>query len=368
MSKYGRNSIDIDAIKMLQESTSAYRVEHDGSIAVEWSHIHGEIMYYAPLLKFISKMEKLVSAPELFCKSPLGTSVSCTKEGTEFYNSILLATLVHKHQNYYSLHPKLACLCNFVVKHHLFERIKDGVINSGVRATLTLQYRELIAELKSYSLLSKSHAFLKGPKKNAASLRHYVNALFGRYSRLLVMRVDLSYKREFRDSLSIDEIIKHKDALLKNRRKGALAATWVGYACRLEFAPETGFHFHLVAFKNGADFRSDVFHAGLILEEWLRITGDRGRGFNCNMKAKDNEYRFCGIGVVNHDDKEKRQYLHKALAYLTKSDRVAKLKLEKRRTFFRGTLPKKVTARGRPRVKTSTQSRQPVQQLRLVGV
>ncbi|MCZ4335714.1 hypothetical protein O4H51_23025, partial [Aeromonas hydrophila] len=124
----------------------------------------------------------------------------------------------------------------------------------------------------------------------------------------------------------------------------------------------------LLVFKNGADFRSDVFHAGLILDEWQRITGDRGRGFNCNMKAKDSEYRFCGIGVVNHDDKEKRQYLHKAVAYLTKSDLVAKLTLEKRRTFFKGTLPKKVTARGRPRVKTSTQSRQPVQQLRLVGV
>lgn len=366
MSKYGRNSIDLDAIKILQESTSAYRVKHDGSIAVELSHIHDEIMYYSPLLRFISKMEKLVSAPELFCKSPVETSVSFTKEGKEFYNSILLATLVHKHQNYYSLHPKLACLCNFVVKHRLFDKIKYSVINSGARVTLALQYRELIAELKSYSLLSKSHAFLKGPKKNAASLRYYVNALFGRYSRLLVMRVDLSYKREFRDSLSIDEILKHKDALLKNRRKGALAASWVGYACRLEYAPETGFHFHLVVFKNGADFRSDVFHSALILEEWQRIPGDRGRGFNCNMKA--NEYRFYGIGVVNHDDKEKRQYLHKALAYLTKSDCIAKLKLEKRRTFFKGNLPKKVTARGRPRVKTSTPSQMRFKQLRLVGV
>ncbi|MFQ1818931.1 inovirus-type Gp2 protein [Aeromonas veronii] len=204
--------------------------------------------------------------------------------------------------------------------------------------------------------------------RNTVSLQRYVNGLFQRYSRLLVLRVDLSYKREHRDSLSLDEIIKHKDALLKNRRKGALAANWVGYACRLEFAPETGYHFHLVVFLNGANFRSDVCHAGFIIEEWKYITGGRGRGFNCNMKAKANEYRFCGIGVVNHHDKEKRQYLHKALAYLTKSDRVAKLKLDGRRTFFKGTLPKKVTARGRPRTKTIRQPLQPFRQQCLVGV
>ncbi|MGL6550310.1 hypothetical protein ACSZN3_15585 [Aeromonas hydrophila] len=369
MSKYGRNSIDIDAIKILQESNLEVGTETDGISTVGLFQIHNEVGYYREMLKYIAKLERMNYPPIIFGLVPKdGKPCGLTEDGVKLLAIVNNATLVFKHQKYYSLHPKLACLCNFIVKHGLHEMLELGPVDGKVREKLTEKLEVLLRELKSYQLMRQTYAFMKGARKNTVSLRKYVDGLFQCYSRLLVLRVDLSYKRKFRDSLSMDEILKHKDALLKNRRKGALAATWVGYACRLEYAPETGFHFHLLVFKNGADFRSDVFHAGLILDEWQRITGDRGRGFNCNMKAKDSEYRFCGIGVVNHDDKEKRQYLHKAVAYLTKSDLVAKLTLEKRRTFFKGTLPKKVTARGRPRVKTSTQSRQLVQQLRLVGV
>ena len=368
MSKYGRNSIDIDAIKILQESNLEVGTKTDGSPTVSLSEIHDEVAYYRVMLNYIAKLERMNYPPIIFGLIQKYGTCGLTEDGTKLLDIVNKATLVFKHQKYYRLHPKLACLCNFIVKHELHEMLELGRVDGKVREKLTEKLKVLLRELKSYQLMCQTYAFMKGARKNTVSLRKYVDGLFQRYSRLLVLRVDLSYKREFRDSLSIDEILKHKDALLKNRRKVALAATWVGYACRLEYAPETGFHFHLLVFKNGADFRSDVFHAGLILDEWQRITGDRGRGFNCNMKAKDGGYRFCGIGVVNHDDKEKRQYLHKAVAYLTKSDLVAKLTLEKRRTFFKGTLPKKVTARGRPRVKTSTQSRQPVQQLRLVGV
>ena len=366
MSKYGRNSIDRDAIKILQESNMDIGSDADGNPTIGLFQIHEEVGYYIQLLNYIAELERMNYPPIIFGLIQKNGTCGLTQDGTKFLAIVNNATLVFKHQKYYSLHPKLACLCNFIVKHGLHEMLELGRVSSEVRVKLIEKLVVLLRELKSYKLMCQAYNFMKGARKNTVSLQKYVNGLFQLHSRLLVLRVDLSYKREFRDSLLIDEILKHKDALLKNRRKGALATTWVGYACRLEYAPETGFHFHLVVFLNGADFRSDVFHSALILEEWQRITGGLGRGFNCNMKAK--EYRFCGIGVVNHDDNEKRQYLHKALAYLTKSDRVAKLKLEKRRTFFKGNLPKKATARGRPRVKTSTPSQQRFKQLRLVGV
>ena len=369
MSKYGRGCIDIDAIKILQESNLEVGTDTDGSPTVGLFQIHNEVGYYRELLSYTAKLEQMNYPPIIFdVVIKNGFPCALTKEGKKFTTIVNNATLVFKHQNYYRLHPKLACLCNFIVKHGLHKMLELGRISCEVRAMLTEKLKVLLDELKSSELMHQVYTFMKGARKNTVSLQRYVNGLFQRYSRLLVLRVDLSYKREHRDSLSLDEIIKHKDALLKNRRKGALAANWVGYACRLEFAPETGYHFHLVVFLNGANFRSDVCHAGFIIEEWKYITGGRGRGFNCNMKAKANEYRFCGIGVVNHHDKEKRQYLHKALAYLTKSDRVAKLKLDGRRTFFKGTLPKKVTARGRPRTKTIRQPLQPFRQQCLVGV
>ncbi|MGL6010426.1 MAG: hypothetical protein ACRC0J_02780, partial [Shewanella oncorhynchi] len=166
---------------------------------------------------------------------------------------------------------------------------------------------------------------------------------------LLVLRVDLYYKTEYLDELTLDDVIKHKEALFKNRRKGALVANWVGYVCRLEFASQTGLHFHLAVFMNGAHFQRDIYYADAIIKEWLRITGNRGRGHNCNQKKA--EYLECGIGMVGHADKTKRGYLQKALAYLTKSEPAARLRLKERRTFFKGSVPKCATARGRPRLK-----------------
>lgn len=58
---------------------------------------------------------------------------------------------------------------------------------------------------------------------------------------------------------------------------------------------------------NGAHVQRDVYYADAIIKEWLRITGNRGRGHNCNQKKA--EYRECGIGMVGHADKTKRCYL-----------------------------------------------------------
>lgn len=347
MSKYGRGKVDVDAVKILRESVIDMDADINGSVTRGIHDIYGEVLYYSELLKFISKLERMDSPPIIFGPKARNGVYPLTKEGVELDSIVNKAILVSKHQEFYSLHPRLECLCNFVVKHDIAEMIGFGRISEEVRTKLTDKLKKLLSELKSFTLMQKGYDFMKGPLKNAASLRSYVDGLFKHHARLLVVRVDLSYKREFRDAIPLDEIIKHKDALLKDRRKGSLAKSWVGYACRLEHAPCTGYHYHLVVFLNGADFRGDVYHANCIIDEWRRITNDRGRGFNCNMKS--DEYRFCGIGMINHFDREKRDNLKKVLGYLTKSDELAKLKLKGRRTFFKGTLPKKATNRGRKR-------------------
>ena len=351
MPKYVRNSIDIDAIPIQREPRKALRMNNAIPITRALREMLVQSIHYQALFKFIDKLEQMDAHPALFSAEILGWIYPLTKEGRELSDIVTLAMQVYKHQEFFNLHPKLACLCNFVVKHQLHEMIMDGGTSQDAQVNLKFRYQQLISELKSEAMQGKCHTFMKGAQKNTASLHRYVNRLFGRYARLLVLRVDLYYKTEFLDALSIEEIIKHKKALFKTRRKGALAANWVGYACRLEFAPLTGFHFHLAVFMNGAHVQRDVYYADAIIKEWLRITGNRGRGHNCNQKKA--EYRECGIGMVGHADKTKRCYLQKALAYLTKSESAARLKLKKHRTFFKGNLPKHDTARGRPRVKAA---------------
>lgn len=347
MPKY--NHIDIDAIPIQHKTRKELRAKNAIPITRALREMLAQSVHYQQLFKFIDKLEQMDARTALFSAEMLGGSIyPLTKEGRELSDIVTLAMQIYKHQEFFNLHPKLACLCNFVVKHQLREMIMNGGACPDVQDSLDFRYQQLMSELKSEAIQGKCDTFMKGAQRNTSSLRRYVNGLFGHYARLLVLRVDLYYQAEFLDELSIEEIIKHKKALFKNRRKGALAANWVGYVCRLEFAPQTGFHFHLAIFMNGAHFQRDVYYAAAIIKEWLRITGNRGRGHNCNQKKA--EYRECGIGMVRHADKTKRGYLKKALAYLTKSEPAARLKLKEHRTFFKGNLPKQVTARGRPRL------------------
>lgn len=348
MPKYNEH-IDIDAIPILHKPTKALRMKKATSITRTLSEMCHQSIYYPQLFRFIDYLAQRDTPPALFSSKMAGGIYPLTKEGARLSGIVTLAVQVYLHQACFNLDPKLACLCNFVVKHQLREMIMDGGVSHDAQKKLDFRYQQLMSELKSEAMQGKCYAFMKGAQRNTASLRRYVNRLFGRYARLLVLRVDLYYKTEYLDELTLDDVIKHKEALFKNRRKGALVANWVGYACRLEFAPQTGLHFHLAVFMNGAHFQRDVYYADAIIKEWLRITGNRGRGHSCNQKKA--EYLECGIGMVGHADKTKRGYLQKALAYLTKSEPAARLRLKERRTFFKGSVPKCATARGRPRLK-----------------
>lgn len=351
MSKYGSGSVDVDAIHILQESTFEMNYDVKGCIALEMSAIHNEFIYYEQILEYAAKMKRMDDCPTLYVAKPRNDIYELTKEGVEFRSMVNLAMQVNKHQIFYAIFPEIKCICDFLVKYDIWNMILDGGTNLLVQADLRKKYKALLSKLKSHRLMVKTYAFIKGAEKNAASLRKYVNALFKRYARLLVIRVDLSYLKEFRDNISVEEVFTHRKILFEDLRKGVLAKSWAGSASRLEYGPETGFHWHLVVFLNGAVVHSDSFYGLQIIGEWSRVTANRGRGFNCNQKAGAGGYRFCGIGMVDHADEEKRANLNKALAYLTKSERLVKLRLKNRRTFFRGILPKNRSNRGRPRVK-----------------
>jgi hypothetical protein len=201
-------------------------------------------------------------------------------------------------------------------------------------------------EAKSKRFESALSSYRRSSNKNYKELNKYVDALFERYSRLLVLRVDLSYSKDHSKTTQ-DQAKRDREHLLKNTRSNKLFNDMVGYIWKLEHGPEKGFHYHVMFFFDGSKVREDVTRAILIGRYWKEIiTQGRGLYFNCN--AGKHNYKSCGIGMVNHADDELREGLRKAVVYLTKTDLYMKLQTEGR-SMGRMNNPSPKSSRGRPR-------------------
>ena len=197
--------------------------------------------------------------------------------------------------------------------------------------------------------------FVRAENKRARSLGQYIEALFEKHSRMVVIRLDLSYETGFlrgrNDLLKCLDQVKGDWAKLQgDLHKGVPIKGMLGFACKLEYGHLKGFHFHLLVFYDGARYRKDVVLAKFIGEHWWReITKGKGRYFNCNNKKQS--YRFPGIGVISRFDTELISNLKTVVAaYLVKTDYWLRFSSGCGRSFFRGNMPKfDGVKRGRPR-------------------
>jgi hypothetical protein len=196
----------------------------------------------------------------------------------------------------------------------------------------------------------------------------YINKLFDRHARLLVIRIDFGYRKEdireygdFERAIRLEDDIQAKYLqaqadrvhLFNNMRSNELFTHLLGYAWRLEYGSLKGFHYHTFFFFDGSKSREDVTIAKSIGEYWVNvITKGRGLYFNCN--ANKEKYKYLGIGTINDFDTKLRQGLEKAARYLTKQDYYVKMDFneeggKKARTFGKGEITKPKSSRGRRR-------------------
>lgn len=192
----------------------------------------------------------------------------------------------------------------------------------------------------------KLNSYHRSANKNYKELIRYEQALFDCYSRLLVVRVDLSYKKEF-GKVEQKVALQHRKRLFDNARSNNIFEHMVGYVTKLEHGMEKGFHFHCLFFFDGSKVREDITLARRVGEYWQSVIA-KGTGcyYNCNY-AKE-KYRQCGIGMIAHTDTEKREGLRLALVYLAKTDLYMKLKAEGR-ALTKGVMPGLPSGLGRPR-------------------
>lgn len=197
--------------------------------------------------------------------------------------------------------------------------------------------------------------FVRAENKRARSLGQYIDALFEKHSRMVVLRLDLSYGTSFSEvhnelQARLAQVKADWANLQGDLHKGIPIPGLLGFACKLEYGHLKGFHFHLLVFYDGACYRKDIVLAKLIGEHWSReVTKGKGRYFNCNNKKES--YRFPGIGVISRFDTDLISNLKtKVAAYLVKTDYWLRFSSKCGRSFFRGNMPKfEGVKRGRPR-------------------
>lgn len=223
--------------------------------------------------------------------------------------------------------------------------------------------------------------------ENAKRLTIYMDALHGRYARLMVIRLDLMYRqtacRDQEQATAWGEVLKERHfrayAAMESgelpdddgddlprvdiftvtndwrhfkdnmRGKPSLFRHMVGYVASIEFSSTGGHHMHVALIFDGSHVKQHEWLGDQIGQYWVEVTGGRGYFHNCNRGS----YKYPGTGLINHHDEVKRQNLMRTLMYLAKKDQFVRVKASpKSKTFMTGHLPEPPTGRtGRPRVK-----------------
>ena len=212
-------------------------------------------------------------------------------------------------------------------------------------------YNELLEKIRTVSRTTqfkqKLYARNYNSVRNYQSCVQYIDALFVRYSRLLVLRLDFSYLKM--QCATFEEVRYDIEHFLSNRRSNSLFDNRVGYIIKLEYTAEKGPHFHCFFFLDGSKVHQDVYLAQEFGYYWIKLTEGRGIFFNCNMK-KD-QYEYCGVGMIHHADVQMRENLLRPIQYITKPEQSILMKSSpKTRVFWRGEMPGERTSNaGRPR-------------------
>ncbi|VVN11607.1 inovirus-type Gp2 protein [Pseudomonas fluorescens] len=185
-------------------------------------------------------------------------------------------------------------------------------------------------------------------KENAVRVCDYTDALISRYSRTLIIRVNLYYYQTVQLRLRVERVFDDLDRLTAEHERNPIFNHLLGYICAVEQGDDRGYHIHAAYFFNGNEVCRDVYKADQIGELWAHITRGQGYYDSCNhdkeekygKKGRDKveEQRELGIGMIFQNDQEIRPHVHYAMCYLVKDAQQVRLKPMGAKCLRKGTL------------------------------
>lgn len=201
--------------------------------------------------------------------------------------------------------------------------------------------------LLSYEPLiwSEYNREIKQKNTNRNELYGYANQVLEKYAKSLVVFVTLSYKKQVRSLISLEDFQENMVSLrdLISNRKTCFRDL-VGHAWAIEQGVEKGYHCHLWLVYNGSKRQAD-FHIGKeIGEKWLKITNGLGEYHNSNNPETKYSYQQqgrLGIGRIHRNNLHEMQNAVSTALYLTaplKFDQYLVVKPSGMKTFGKGIL------------------------------
>ena len=235
----------------------------------------------------------------------------------------------------------------------IIQRIEEGGIYKDPEVIFNEFIDEILVQTKTKEFKTQAYRLAARATQNFNSARKYVDGLFDHYSKLNVIRIDQAYGARFASDITAEGARADLQRFFNNRRSNKLFKNWVGYIAKLEYGVDHGYHWHLIIFLDGQKVKHDSYVAHEIGRYWqTTVTENKGLFFNCNAKAFENRryaYKRIGIGMINHDDVNKRHILvHDVIAYLCKKEQHLKTPTNDR-VFSKGEQPRHKSAAGRPR-------------------
>ena len=162
--------------------------------------------------------------------------------------------------------------------------------------------------------------------KNQQSLFDYASALIHHYARTLVVRVDLSIKKEYQALYNIQAFNQALEALHRRIADQDTCFRGLhGYAWALEHGVSKGYHCHLLLMYDGNIHRGDFEMGQWVGECWEQITHGCGYIFNCNRSDYMAIYEAMGtlgIGMIHrHDENKLNNFLNYVVPYLVNGEK-----------------------------------------------
>ncbi|QUD78471.1 inovirus-type Gp2 protein [Acinetobacter baumannii] len=162
--------------------------------------------------------------------------------------------------------------------------------------------------------------------KNQQSLFEYASTLIHHYARTLVVRVDLSIKKEYQALYNIQAFNQALEVLHRRIADQDTCFSGLhGYAWALEHGVSKGYHCHLLLMYDGNIHQEGFMMGHWIGEYWEQITHGCGYIFNCNHPEYMAIYEAMGtlgIGMIHrHDEKKINNFLNYVVLYLVNGEK-----------------------------------------------
>ena len=210
---------------------------------------------------------------------------------------------------------------------------------------------------KTHNTQAKINKWKSGVITRHKAYSKYVESFFDDgCTRLMVLQIDVGYKKQYANSIKIADIKEDLTHLFINKRCNSLFRFRKGYIAKLEDDVDTGIFYHLLFFLDDSEGKtSSHIHSAKDFGEYWETTITKGRGdywFGNYILSRHDALGRCGIWFINFSDADLRKKLtEQVVGNLFKVDQFFKSKAVPDVNHIRrgDDLPKKANKkRGRP--------------------